>query len=210
MPNQAERTACHEAGHAVTVFVQGIDAHGIDVRRESVESRNGACHAVATVSTVADQMEKAIALRDDSLAAFRSGRMLYVASVSEHLTSLYAGVVAEEILVTSGIAHSANHLVTELTSLENYREGNDIKRAEELAGLRILGFSRFQARPYLAWIHARAVEMVGWHWHAVRELADRLVEAEELAGAEVTKIISDSLDRLEQVEHENRWLRLSR
>ncbi len=155
-----ETTAHHEAGHAVAAFSSRKRIHEVSIRAD---------HDIGVLGYV-----KSTGGIGQAITYGEPDR--YLRLVTENVTILFAGVVAEQ-------EHTRGR--------HNWVGArSDRREASSLAG-RILSDDELPA--YLRWLMVRTRALVRWRWCAVDALAQALLVREVVSGRDATEIIRRTL-----------------
>ncbi len=174
-PEPRERTAYHEAGHAVVGYLLGWQVSYMSIQA------NTSYHGYTAFIEPRPPHRHAILL---GIVTFdlATGPQPTEEDLPDLLTRGLAGIVAERYLY----AHRG-------VSARPVRLGRDTREAR--AGVK--GYPKERQRELLAAAeqHAGQLLMVPEHWRAVDVLAHALLAAESLSGSEVWHLLTQTLDR---------------
>lgn len=173
--SKLERTAFHEAGHAIAVLL----APNMRVRGTSVVPTSedvGACFYSISWKNAKRDMEWALALKDygQGLDDYKTRQR-----VESIIMVNFAGVAAESLLVTRQRSW---------TDEDYWRRGGfgDLSDAKVIAECVVVTEEVF---PYLDWLWVRTRLLLAGDWWLVSTIAEALVQSRELSARQIMELV---------------------
>lgn len=169
---QIERTAYHEAGHAVMAYLRKRRLTGVTI--VCTEQRLGECSMAKWPKTDVEYFETGEITEDDTPRGRTRRETL--------IMIYYAGVIAEEILTSK------------ITKREVLGASGDLLYVEGLMG-RMWMPNTLQAEHYLLWLWYRTKGLleIPMYWAAVDTLAATLLDRKKLGGRKARETIDQAM-----------------